>query len=48
MDLPVHRTEELKQSKRFRELETLVLERIRAQAKGGACESPHNPLPLAP
>jgi lipoprotein-releasing system ATP-binding protein len=36
VDLPVHRTEELKQSKRFRELETLVLERIRAQAKGGS------------
>jgi NitT/TauT family transport system ATP-binding protein len=35
VDLPVHRTEELKQTKRFRELETLVLERIRAQAKGG-------------
>jgi NitT/TauT family transport system ATP-binding protein len=36
VDLPVHRTEELKQSKRFRELETLVRERIRAQAKGGS------------
>jgi ABC-type nitrate/sulfonate/bicarbonate transport system ATPase subunit len=36
VDLPVHRTEELKQTKRFRELETLVLERIRAQAKGGS------------
>ena len=35
VDLPVHRTEELKQGKRFRELETLVLERIRAEAKGG-------------
>jgi ABC-type nitrate/sulfonate/bicarbonate transport system ATPase subunit len=35
VDLPVHREEELKQTKRFRELETLVLERIRAQAKGG-------------
>jgi NitT/TauT family transport system ATP-binding protein len=35
VDLPVHRTEELKQTKRFRELETLVLERIRAQARGG-------------
>jgi NitT/TauT family transport system ATP-binding protein len=35
VDLPVHRTEDLKQTKRFRELETLVLERIRAQAKGG-------------
>jgi NitT/TauT family transport system ATP-binding protein len=36
VDLPVHRTEELKQSRRFRELETLVLERIRAQVKGGS------------
>jgi NitT/TauT family transport system ATP-binding protein/sulfonate transport system ATP-binding protein len=36
VDLPVHRTEELKQTPRFRELETLVLERIRAQAKGGS------------
>jgi ABC-type nitrate/sulfonate/bicarbonate transport system ATPase subunit len=35
VDLPVHRTEELKQSKRFRDLETLVLERIRAESKGG-------------
>ena len=35
VDLPVHRTEELKQTQRFRELETIVLERIRAQAKGG-------------
>lgn len=35
VDLPVHRTEDLKQTKRFRELETLVLERIRAQVKGG-------------
>jgi ABC-type nitrate/sulfonate/bicarbonate transport system ATPase subunit len=36
VDLPVHRTEELKQTDRFRELETHVLERIRAQAKGGS------------
>jgi NitT/TauT family transport system ATP-binding protein len=35
VDLPLHRTEELKTSRKFRELETLVLERIRAQAKGG-------------
>ena len=35
VDLPVHRTEDLKQTTRFRELETLVLERIRAQVKGG-------------
>jgi NitT/TauT family transport system ATP-binding protein len=36
VDLPVHRTEELKQTARFRQLETLVLERIRAEAKGGS------------
>jgi ABC-type nitrate/sulfonate/bicarbonate transport system ATPase subunit len=35
IDLPLHRTEELKQTSRFRELESLVLERIRAEAKGG-------------
>jgi ABC-type nitrate/sulfonate/bicarbonate transport system ATPase subunit len=35
VDLPLHRTEELKTSRRFRELETLVLEKIRAQAGGG-------------
>jgi NitT/TauT family transport system ATP-binding protein len=35
IDLPMHRTEELKTSRKFRELETLVLERIRQQAKGG-------------
>jgi NitT/TauT family transport system ATP-binding protein len=35
VDLPLHRTEDLKTSRKFRELETLVLERIRAQAKGG-------------
>ncbi len=35
VDLPLHRTEDLKTSRRFRELETLVLERIRQQAKGG-------------
>jgi ABC-type nitrate/sulfonate/bicarbonate transport system ATPase subunit len=35
VDLPVTRTEDLKQTKRFRELETIVLERIRDQAKGG-------------
>jgi ABC-type nitrate/sulfonate/bicarbonate transport system ATPase subunit len=35
IDLPLHRTEDLKQSARFRELETLVLEKIRAQARGG-------------
>ena len=35
IDLPLHRTEELKQTARFRELESLVLERIRAEAKGG-------------
>ena len=35
VDLPLHRTEDLKTSRKFRELETLVLERIRQQAKGG-------------
>ena len=35
IDLPLHRTEELKRSARFRELESVVLERIRAQAGGG-------------
>ena len=35
IDLPLHRTEELKTPRTFRELETLVLERIRQQAKGG-------------
>jgi NitT/TauT family transport system ATP-binding protein len=35
VDLPLHRTEDLKNSARFRELETVVLERIRAEARGG-------------
>jgi len=35
VDLPLHRTEELKQSARFRDLETLVLDRIRKEARGG-------------
>jgi NitT/TauT family transport system ATP-binding protein len=35
VDLPLHRTEELKQTARFRELEGIVLDRIREQAKGG-------------
>jgi ABC-type nitrate/sulfonate/bicarbonate transport system ATPase subunit len=35
IDLPLHRTEDLKRSERFRDLETLVLEKIRAQARGG-------------
>ena len=35
IDLPLHRTEDLKQTARFRELETIVLERIRAEARGG-------------
>jgi len=35
VDLPLHRTEDLKNSARFRELETVVLEKIRKQAKGG-------------
>ncbi len=35
IDLPLHRTEDLKQTARFRELETIVLDRIRAEARGG-------------
>jgi ABC-type nitrate/sulfonate/bicarbonate transport system ATPase subunit len=35
VDLPLHRTEDLKNTARFRELETLVLETIRAEARGG-------------
>jgi ABC-type nitrate/sulfonate/bicarbonate transport system ATPase subunit len=35
IDLPLHRTEDLKHTARFRELETLVLDRIRAEAQGG-------------
>jgi len=35
VDLPLHRTEELKRSGRFRELEQEVLDRIRAQSRGG-------------
>jgi ABC-type nitrate/sulfonate/bicarbonate transport system ATPase subunit len=35
VDLPLKRTEELKQTSRFRELENLVLNKIRAEAKGG-------------
>jgi NitT/TauT family transport system ATP-binding protein len=35
VDLPLHRTEDLKRTARFRELETLVLEKIRDEAKGG-------------
>jgi len=35
VDLPLHRTEDLKNSARFRELETVVLDKIRKQAKGG-------------
>ena len=35
VDLPTHRTEDLKNSRRFRELETLVLDKIRSQAGGG-------------
>jgi ABC-type nitrate/sulfonate/bicarbonate transport system ATPase subunit len=35
IDLPLTRTEDLKRSARFRELEVLVLEKIRAQAGGG-------------
>jgi NitT/TauT family transport system ATP-binding protein len=35
VDLPLHRTEDLKSTPRFRELEALVLDRIRALAHGG-------------
>jgi NitT/TauT family transport system ATP-binding protein len=35
IDLPINRTEDLKTSRKFRELETLVLDRIRQQARGG-------------
>jgi ABC-type nitrate/sulfonate/bicarbonate transport system ATPase subunit len=35
VDLPLHRTEDLKSTARFRELETIVLDKIRKQAKGG-------------
>ena len=35
VDLPLHRTEDLKQTARFRELEGLVLQKIREAAKGG-------------
>src|SRR5213596_2285017 len=35
IDLPLHRTEDLKRTERFRELEQVVLDKIRAQAKGG-------------
>jgi NitT/TauT family transport system ATP-binding protein len=35
VDLPLHRTEDLKNTARFRELETVVLDKIRKQAKGG-------------
>jgi ABC-type nitrate/sulfonate/bicarbonate transport system ATPase subunit len=35
VDLPMHRTEDLKNTARFRELETVVLDKIREQARGG-------------
>ena len=35
VDLPLHRTEDLKTTQRFRELETLVLQKIRHAARGG-------------
>jgi ABC-type nitrate/sulfonate/bicarbonate transport system ATPase subunit len=35
IDLPLHRTEDIKNTKRFRELETLVLDKIRREAVGG-------------
>jgi ABC-type nitrate/sulfonate/bicarbonate transport system ATPase subunit len=35
VDLPLKRTEDLKQTARFRELEDLVLEKIRKEARGG-------------
>jgi NitT/TauT family transport system ATP-binding protein len=35
IDLPLHRTEDLKRTPRFRDLEQQVLEKIRAEARGG-------------
>ena len=35
VDLPLHRTEELKESPKFREIEHEVLQKIREQARGG-------------
>jgi ABC-type nitrate/sulfonate/bicarbonate transport system ATPase subunit len=35
VDLPLHRTEDLKQTARFRELENLVLKKVREEARGG-------------
>lgn len=35
VDLPLHRTEAIKHTARFRELETLVIEKIREEARGG-------------
>jgi NitT/TauT family transport system ATP-binding protein len=35
IDLPLHRTEDLKNTERFRELESLVLKRVKEQARGG-------------
>jgi NitT/TauT family transport system ATP-binding protein len=35
IDLPKHRTEDIKDTQRFRELETLVMEHIRSAARGG-------------
>jgi NitT/TauT family transport system ATP-binding protein len=35
VDLPLHRTEDLKSTERFRDLENAVLEKIRRQAQGG-------------
>ena len=35
VDLPLHRTEGLKQTARFRELENLVLDEVRKEARGG-------------
>ncbi len=35
VDLPLHRTEDLKNTARFRELETVVLDKIRQEARGG-------------
>ncbi len=36
IDLPLHRTAEIKNRKRFRELETLVLDKIQREAAGGS------------
>ena len=46
VDLPLHRTEDLKQTARFRELETIVLDTIRARPR--AATSASRPEPARP